>query len=353
MSRPRILFACDAGPQVGGGHVMRSLTLARALAERGAACAFLAPPPVAAVLDAFAPETARAPAASTAPGALAQAAAGIEADALVFDHYGLAAAEHRAMARGRPALAIDDLADRPLHADLILDSGPERRAQDYAGLVPSTARLLLGPGFAPVRPDFAALREAALARRSGPVRRVLVSLGLTDLDAVTARVVARLSPLVGEAALDIVLGSAAPSLAPLTRLAATDARLVLHVDTRDMAALTARADVGVGAAGSTTWERCTLGLPSVLLVLAANQRPAATALADLGAALAVDADAPDFAARFDAAARRLLAEEALRTALSARSAQVCDGAGAARTAEAFLAVIAARDSTPQPGDSRP
>lgn len=346
MTAPRILFVCNAGPEVGGGHVMRSLTLARALAVRGAAIAFVAPPLVAAVLDAFAPDIARVAAASTAPDALTTAAARTEADALVFDHYGLSAPDHRAIARGRPVLVIDDLADRPLGADLVLDPGPERRAEDYAGLVPQGARLLLGPVFAPVRPEFAAAREAALARRGGPVRRVLVSLGLTDIDAVTARVVERLLPLLGEAALDVVLGSGAPSLAPLARRAATDPRVVLHVDTREMADLTARADAGVGAAGSTTWERCTLGLPSVLLILADNQRPAAAAMADLGAALVVDAAAPEFAAQFDTAAARLLADEALRASLCTRSAQVCDGAGAGRAADAFLAQIATRDSLP-------
>ena len=343
MSGPSILFVPDAGPAVGGGHVMRSLTLAGAMAAEGAACRFVAPPAVAALLDAFAPQAARTQAASCAPGDLTQAVGGERFDAVVFDHYGLSASDHAAMAKGRPVLAIDDLADRPLAADLVLDSGPARRAQDYDGLVPETARLLLGPQYAPVRPEFAELRAGALGRRGGEgVGRVLVSLGLTDVGGVTERVLERLRPRVSAVGIDVVLGSQAPSLAGLTKIARRDERLALHVDSADMAWLTANADVGIGAAGSSAWERCALGLPSLMVVLADNQRQAAAALAEREAALVVDAAQPDFDAAFDRALMRLLTDPVLRRALSAASAEVCDGLGAPRAAEAFLKLIAAR-----------
>jgi UDP-2,4-diacetamido-2,4,6-trideoxy-beta-L-altropyranose hydrolase len=324
----RILFVCAAGPSVGGGHVMRSLTLARALERTGVACAFLTSPQVGAVLDAFAPDMART-----------EDEAGF--DAIVFDHYGLSADDHRALAKGRPALALDDLADRPLAADLVLDSGPARKAEDYAGLVPSHAQLLLGPAYAPVRPAFAALRAEALARRAErpPVRRILVSLGLTDVGGVTQRVVALLRPLVGEAVLDVVVGGGASSLPALRALAAQDPRLALHVDAQDMPRLTLEADLAVGAGGSTTWERCVLALPTLTLILADNQAPAARALAAAGVAPCLDVAAPDFEAAFAREASDLPRNADRRAALSAASAQVCDGLGAERAAEAFLEII--------------
>jgi UDP-2,4-diacetamido-2,4,6-trideoxy-beta-L-altropyranose hydrolase len=342
MTAPRILFVVDAGPDVGGGHLMRSLTLAQALEAQGASIAMLGPPAAAEMLEAFAPATPRAVAASAAPRDLATAAARGGFDAIAFDHYGLSAADHRAMGQGRPALVIDDLADRPLGAELVLDSGPARRAEDYDGLVPDGARLLLGPGYAPVRPEFAALREPALAWRGEPVQRILVAMGLTDLGGVTARVVERLRLRVGEIALDLVVGAAAPSLPGLEKVARRDPRLSLHVDTPHMARLTAEADIGIGAPGSSTWERCTLGLPSLLVVLAENQRPAARALADREAALVVDLASSGFDAEFDRALTRLLRDAGLRRQLAGHSAAVCDGLGAGRTAEAFLKIIAAR-----------
>jgi UDP-2,4-diacetamido-2,4,6-trideoxy-beta-L-altropyranose hydrolase len=342
MSGPVILIVVDAGPAVGGGHVMRSLTLAGALEAQGASCRFVSPPAAETILAAFAPETARTPAASSVPGDLAATVAGQRFDAVVFDHYGLGEAEHRAMSQGKPGLAIDDLADRPLKADLVLDSGPARRAEDYDGLIPEGARLLLGPQYAPVRPEFAALRETALAWRGDPVGRVLVSLGLTDVDGITGRVVERLRPKVSDVGIDVVLGAEAPSLASLSKIARRDTRIVLHVDSPHMARLTAEADAAIGAAGSSTWERCTLGLPTLMLVLAENQRAAAETLAEREAALVVDAGAPDFEPLFDRALMRITTDAALRRQLATASAELCDGLGAPRVAEAFLKLIAAR-----------
>lgn len=342
MSGPSILFVVDAGPEVGGGHVMRSLTLAGALEAEGASCRFVAPPEAAAILAAFAPEITRVDAASPSSDDLARAVSPETFDAIVFDHYGLSEVDHSAMAQGKPILVIDDLADRPLGADLVLDSGPARRAEDYNGLTSDSARLLLGPQYAPVRPEFAALRDTALAWRGEPVSRVLVSLGLTDLDGITARVVERLRPKVSDVGIDIVLGAEAPSLASLTKIARRDTRIVLHVDSPHMARLTAEADIAIGAAGSSTWERCTLGLPTLMLVLAENQRAAAAPLAEREAALVVDADAANFEALFDRALMRLTTDAALRRQLAAASAELCDGQGAPRVAEVFLKLIAAR-----------
>lgn len=321
----RILFVCAAGPSVGGGHVMRSLTLARALEARGAVCAFQATPEVAKVLDAFAPDMTRA---ANTDGF----------DALVFDSYALTADEHRTIAQGRSTLVIDDLADRPLAADLVLDSGPARKAHDYAGLVPPNTQLLLGPSYAPVRPAFHALREAALARRveRPPVRRILVSLGLTDVGGITGRVTDLLRPIVGDVTLDLVLGGGASSLPALRTLAAQDPRLTLHVDTQNMPELVLDADLAIGAGGSTTWERCVLGLPALTLILADNQIAPARALEAAGATPRLDVSATDFDTAFVRTVQDLLVDADRRVALSAASAAICDGLGADRVAEIFL-----------------
>ncbi|WP_309606169.1 UDP-2,4-diacetamido-2,4,6-trideoxy-beta-L-altropyranose hydrolase [Phenylobacterium sp.] len=342
MSGPQILFVVDAGPQVGGGHVMRSLTLAGALEAAGASCRVVASPIVSALMATFTPRMTRVEAASGERRDLAGAVEAERFDAVVFDHYGLGETDHRTMSQGRCALVIDDLADRPLSADLVLDCGPARRAEDYDGLIADGARLLLGPQYAPVRPEFAALRDTALAWRGEPVGRVLVALGLTDVDGITGRVVERLRPRIGEAGLDVVLGGEAPSLPGLTKIARRDTRIALHVDSPHMARLTAEADIAVGAAGSSTWERCTLGLPTLMVVLAENQRAAAQALAERDAALVVDAGAASFEPAFDVALMRITTDAGLRRRLAEASAGLCDGLGAGRVAEVFLKLVAAR-----------
>ena len=339
---PRILFLADAGPRVGGGHVMRSLTLAQALEAEGATCTFLVTPPAKALLEAFGGGMPFVETDDITLAELIECAAEVARDhnAVVIDHYRLSALDHLAIADGRPTLVIDDLADRPLAADLVLDSGPAREAGDYEDLVGRDTELLLGPDNAPVRPAFAALRREALTRRAGapPVRRILVSLGLTDVDGITGRVVDLMLPITGDATLDVVLGSGAPSLHRLRGLAIHEPRLVLHVDSQDMPQLTLRADLAVGAGGSTSWERCVLALPTVLLVLAANQREASQALVQADAVVALDVADPDFDAAFAAELTRLIDDPLLRDRLSSASAAVCDGRGAARVAARFLAL---------------
>ncbi|HYD44871.1 MAG TPA: UDP-2,4-diacetamido-2,4,6-trideoxy-beta-L-altropyranose hydrolase [Phenylobacterium sp.] len=325
---PRILFFADAGEAVGGGHMMRSLTLAEALIERGAACSFVATPAVSDLLDTFAgPKVQRVIALSDG--------ARWRPNMLVIDHYGVGAAHERALAGSAKLAVIDDLARK--HAvDMIIDPSLGRSATDYAGQGATT--VLAGPTYALVRPAFAAAREAALARRGGEPRRCLVSLGLTDIDGITGRIVELLLQRSGDMALDVVVGSAAPSLPALQDLAGKG-RISLHVDAKDMAELVANADIAVGAGGSSVWERATLGLPTILLVLVENQADMAGQLQSAGLALVLDPAGRRFETQLADAWRRLTGSADLRRELSERPAALCDGLGAGRVADAILAML--------------
>jgi len=266
----RALFVCDGSATVGGGHVMRSLTLARALAARGWNSTFLADAFVGGVLDRFdRVGCERLPTADQTPDGLMAAAAGVSGfSAVIVDHFEMRATHERGFRRCAPlTAAVDDLPDRPRDVDLLIDCNQCRTSDDYA-VLGAGVELLLGPAYAPVRLEFAAARRATLARRGAPapMRRVLVALGLTDVGGITERVVRALLPHFGEASVDVVLGETAPSADAMRRLAAADPRVRLHVNGRAMAALPAEAYLGVGAGGSPTWERATLGVacrPSV------------------------------------------------------------------------------------------
>jgi UDP-2,4-diacetamido-2,4,6-trideoxy-beta-L-altropyranose hydrolase len=338
----RILVFPDGGPRIGGGHVMRCLTLARALTAQGAAVAFAANPAAQAVLTAFGPHDITVfPVTDDLDQAVPAAAAwaaGFKADWVLLDHYRLNPDQDAELKGDRRLAVLDDLAQRPRAVDLLLDPSYGRSAADYAGLVAEGAQVLAGPAYAAVRPEFAAHRDAALLRRreGGHLRRLLISLGLTDVDGITLRVVRALRPAFPEMILDVALGDAAPSLPALRDWAKIDRALRLHVDSHAMAELMSQADLAVGAGGSSTWERAALGLPTATVILATNQRPMAQAMARDGLLLAVDALEVGFEARLTAAVKQLADDAALRRKLTERSAALCDGLGADRVAWALL-----------------
>lgn len=342
-----IVFRADASAQLGGGHVQRCLTLAQVLRARGWRCGF--------AVNRGADDVVPALHGEDMDVLTLECATADEADAmrahwpqgahwLVVDHYRRDAALERACRPwARRILAIDDLADRAHDCDMLLDQTLGRTASAYAPQVPPRCRLLLGSEYALLRPQFAAARAAALARRRTAVpHRVLLAMGATDAVNATGRVIGLLRDADLQLELDVVLSAAAPHLASV-RAAAADMALParVHTDVKEMAGLMSQADIAIGAAGTTSWERCCLGLPSVLVVTADNQRRIAAALHAAGAAFVCgDWETPD-ADCLIAAVRRLCADAAARGEMSARAARICDGHGAERVAEYLVEALAA------------
>ena len=334
MAVKQAIFRADASAEIGGGHVMRCLALAEALeATGGWACRFATRPATGAMIPSMGASIELTGAPEDEPAALAGGC-----DLLVVDHHGRDAAFERACRpQARRIMAIDDLADRRHDCDILLDQTAGRRAADYAGLVPPSCRLLMGSSHALLRPQFRAARAGALERRGhgGPVRRILVSLGASDPEDATSRVLDGIAASGVEAAIDVVLGAGAPHLAAVReRLAGLPQAAVLHHAVSNMAALMADADMAIGAAGTTSWERCCLGLPSLTVITADNQRDVAAALEDAGAARLVGA--ADIA---DAVAT-LAGDADARAAMAISAAGLCDGRGLDRV---VLALGAPRD----------
>lgn len=357
MTAWQVAIRADAGPVIGSGHVMRGLTLAAALRARGATVRFVCgdgPGHLGARITAdgfgvdLIPGGLPEPADVQATLAALQNGAGRHVehtgcDLLLVDHYGLGIGWEAML---RPAVrriaAIDDLADRAHDVDLLLDQNLGRRVSDYARLLPPHARRLIGPAHALLRPEFAAARSASLARRTQVThwRHLLISLGGADPQQATVTVLRALSgcPLPAEATITVVLGALAATREAVTALLPTlPCSTRLLVDVADMAGLLAEADLAIGAAGGSAWERCCLGLPTLLLVLADNQRPGTQALAAAGAALALGALA-DLPATLPQALMQL-AEPGRLQALSAAAAAITDGQGAGRVADALLALL--------------
>ncbi len=206
-------------------------------------------------------------------------------DWLVVDHYELDARWEAAMrASAARIMVIDDLANRRHDCDVLLDQNYyEGMAARYDGLVPTGCRKLLGPGFALLRPEFREER-IRLRNRDGSIRRILVCFGGSDPHNLTAKALQAISQVVRPGIpVDVVAGAANPHNEMLAAVCRQQPCATLHIQATNMAELTAASDLGIGAGGATTWERCLLGLPTLTVVVADNQERTTHDLSKSGA----------------------------------------------------------------------
>jgi len=202
---------------------------------------------------------------------------------LIVDHYALDQIWQSLLSECFAKLmVIDDLANRKHQCDVLLDQTYGRKESDYAGLVPKRSQLLVGSEYALLRPEFAEWRELSLQRRIKPsFKKLLITMGGVDPDNVTGELldVLKNSSLPKELEIDVVMGATAPHLVSVQQQAELlPYKTNVLVDVSNMAEVMANADLAIGAAGATTWERCCLGLPTVTLVLADNQKLGASSL---------------------------------------------------------------------------
>jgi UDP-2,4-diacetamido-2,4,6-trideoxy-beta-L-altropyranose hydrolase len=259
-------------------------------------------------------------------------------DWLVVDHYALDRRWEKSLRpHTRRILAIDDLADRPHDCDLLLDQNLDRKAQEYCGLLSRHTQTLIGPAYALLRPEFAQWREHSLQRRAQPqLQNLLITMGGVDQANATGRVLDALirCELPADLRITVVMGPTAPWLAQVqTQAAAMPRRTQLLVGVSNMAQLMADSDLCIGAAGSTSWERCCLGLPTLLLVLADNQRLGAGALARAGAIQTLNS-VQDIPQALET--HMTSTETAQIKSMSQAAAAVSDGLGTQRIVTALL-----------------
>ncbi len=305
----KVAIRVDASRRVGTGHVMRCLALARALREKSAHVVFISRAADGDLIPFISAEGFEVRSLKDVPsppntddGVYAQwLGVPVETDAressaclkpeapwdwVLVDHYALDARwEKIVKASVRKIFVIDDLANRPHDCDALLDQNLQADMETrYRSLVPKDCRLFLGPRFALLRSEFREARRQ-LKPRDGTVKRIFIFFGGVDPTNETEKTLRAFRQLeASKLSLDVVVTSVNPNAESVRKLCAELPVARFHRDVKNMAALMAQADLAVGAGGVTSWERCYLGLPSILLILADNQTGPAEALAARGAA---------------------------------------------------------------------
>jgi UDP-2,4-diacetamido-2,4,6-trideoxy-beta-L-altropyranose hydrolase len=335
----RVIFRADSGISIGSGHVMRCLALACALREKGGQASFIC-----AERAGFSPELITAagfelhviPVADEDEDA--RLCSGIclksSPDWLVMDHYGLGCEWERELRLVVPRImAIEDVANRTHEVDLLLDQNlREDAGLRYRQWLPESCSMLLGPRYALLRPQFAKMRSRCEVRSTIPPN-ILVFMGGGDERNVTLAVLKMLAGCQMKLSLEVVIGNAHPAKELIESFCAKQG-WHFHCQVENMAGLMSRADLAIGAGGVTGWERCALGLPALLVILADNQDENVEMLERVGAAISLG--------WWDDLAQEKICEvlDGLDgnhlTAMSRAGFDITDGLGADRVAAAML-----------------
>jgi UDP-2,4-diacetamido-2,4,6-trideoxy-beta-L-altropyranose hydrolase len=256
----------------------------------------------------------------------------INPDWMVVDHYSLDKEwELRMQTERIKIVVIDDLADRLHQANILMDQTFGRQERNYIHLVPDDCELLVGSQFALLRREFSEYRKLYLGLRNhGAVKKLLINLGGIDKDNFTQSILGCLQTcnLPADLHITVVLGERCPWVESVKKIAkAMKWKTDVIVGSQNMAELMMNSDFAIGAAGSTTWERCVLGLPTIQVVIARNQSLIAEELAKVNAVKVLD--------RMENLKPLVEGVENWSHAVSLACREVTDGLGVKRVIEAM------------------
>lgn len=294
MFAKRIAIRTDASSEIGTGHFMRCLTLADALKKNGALVSFVVrnlPPYLAQMLQDrniachALPEVVNAGVIVELPHSqwlkasqyqdaeqTLQVLAKHELDWVIVDHYAIDC-RWESMLRGiaKKIMVIDDLADRQHDCDLLLDQNYYRDMDmRYVGKVPEHCKLLLGPSYALLRDEFRERRKKTQPR-DGVIKNLLIYFGGVDSKNYTSIVIHSLTQRKYALNVDVVIGKQHPNSREIQDYCKSNA-FTCHIQTEKMAELMAKSDLAICAGGASVWELFCMGIPSICISTARNQK---------------------------------------------------------------------------------
>ena len=211
-------------------------------------------------------------------------------DWVVVDHYALDVSWHKKIrSNTKKIMVVDDLADRHHDCEILLDQNLGADVDHYIKLVPSKCKIFLGPKYALLRPEFKRLREESLfKKRFGKLRHILINFGGGDKLNLTEKVLKNLSQikLPKNIKIDVVLGpqvSLGTNIYSFRNVFFEKINFLQNVT--NMAEIMTKSDLAISAGGSTSWERCALGLPTIIFSTADNQKKITKNIAKHGAGI--------------------------------------------------------------------
>tara|TARA_B100001765_G_scaffold139058_1_gene87954 strand:+ start:167 stop:1228 length:1062 start_codon:yes stop_codon:yes gene_type:complete len=198
---------------------------------------------------------------------------------LILDSYILSQEwENRVRPYVKRLIVIDDLMDRKHSCDLIIDQNLHTQMNSlYINSVPKNCVKLLGPDYAILRNQFIAQRKYAKIR-SLPLKNILVSFGGSDNENHTLHALTSLKKLNSDVNVNVVTGTANIGKKIIKNFCKKNFNYNYFEQVENMAKLMQVADLCIGSSGTTTWERCCVGLPAIAIVASNDQKDIASAV---------------------------------------------------------------------------
>lgn len=296
-----VFIRVDASFEIGTGHVMRCLTLAHRLNKEGKQVAFICRSTKGDCIELIEQQGFHVYRLPTSEGSLWSYVATYwrkdvnetidilrkhNVEKLIIDHYSIDIRwEQLVRPFTKEIIVIDDLANRQHDCDILLDQNFYLNMETrYDGLVPLTAKLLLGPSHALLREEFIEAKKH-IKPFNGKVERLFIFFGGSDPTNETEKVLHAIMPLIGNYNLevDVVVGKSNPNKLQIKKIALRNNKIHYHCQINNMAELMVKADLAIGAGGVTTWERVFLKLPSIVITVAKNQVEVAKDVENIGA----------------------------------------------------------------------
>ena len=339
----KAIFRVDASLKMGTGHVMRCLTLAQVLNENGANVEFICRKHEGSLIgkilsSGFVVHELKVFEEAKVDNKLVHShwlGATQQEDAdecidvlssegvdwLIVDHYALDEDWHCSLKPCyRKLMVIDDLADKIFDCDVLLNQNLGAQIEDYKKKIPDNCELLLGCNYALLRSEFSDLRGRALEKRKNTIaiNNILITMGGNDNENITYDILQQLN---GKYNITVVLGGS-PVHKDMIINYAKGKNIKVIIDADNIAELMFETDLAIGAGGSTSWERCCLGLPTLLYITAENQRMVAENLEKKGAVVIVKNLKDDL--------KMIINTIAYWKSISNKSQAICDGLGVKR-----------------------
>ena len=252
----------------------------------------------------------------------------MKADLIVVDHYAL---DNRWEQRLRPytksIMVIDDLADRNHDCDFLLNQNLGSSADLYKNLIPRNCYQFYGPNYALIDPIYQ-LTRSKLKPRLSKISRVLIYFGSgkDSIRLIENILIILNEPKLYDLKIDIVIDDKIKHLSTIHKILKVKKNIRVYSNLSDLAVLMLNADIAIGAGGSTTWERCCLGLPTILIVSAINQKLTAESMHKAGAAIVLN-KGKNLTSKIKEAIFLLLNDTDLYNKMSKKAFSICDGNG--------------------------